>query len=65
MIYLLFIPLLAIVYLLLKPETQTNPPKIEGTWKRDLTAHEVEYYKELRKHWRRQARITYKKLNSK
>lgn len=64
MIYLLFIPLIAVLYLLLKPEPYTTiqPPK---TWRRDLEPHEVQYYNDLRKHWRRQAKITYKKLHSK
>ena len=59
----LFIPMAVIAYILLRP-AQYEPPKIEGSWKRDLEPHEVQYYNELRKHWRRQARITYKKLHN-
>lgn len=64
MIALLFIPVLAILYMILKPEP-IQYPKQTKTWRRDLEPHEVEYYNELRKHWRKQAKITYRKLNSK
>lgn len=60
----LFIPLAVIIYILLRPSEYIAPPKIQGSWKRDLEPHEVKYYNELRKHWRRQARLTYKKLHN-
>ena len=63
MILLLFIPLIAVLYLLLKPE-QYKPHELPKTWRRDLEPHEVQYYNDLRRHWRKQAKITYKKLNS-
>lgn len=33
------------------------------TWRRDLTPHETKIYNEMRRHWQKQAKITYKKIN--
>lgn len=33
------------------------------TWRRDMTAHEIEVYKQMRRHWHKQAKATYKKIN--
>jgi len=33
------------------------------TWRRDMTAREIKIYNEMRRHWQKQAKATYKKIN--
>jgi len=42
-------------------QTAVFDPRLK-TWRRDMTAHEVKVYNEMRKHWQKQAKITYKKI---
>lgn len=43
-------------------ETVYFDPRLK-TWRRDMTAHEIKIYNEMRRHWHKQAKITYKKIN--
>jgi len=54
------------VYLAYKAKTKQTAPVFDPrlkTWRRDLTAHEVKIYNEMRRHWAKQAKATYKKIN--
>jgi hypothetical protein len=49
-----------------RDKTKTTVPVFDPrtkTWRRDLTAHEVKLYNEMRRHWSKQAKATYKKIN--
>lgn len=41
--------------------TAVFDPRLK-TWRRDMTAAEIKIYNEMRKHWQKQAKITYKKI---
>jgi len=54
------------VYLAYKNKTKYTAPVFDPrlkTWRRDLTAHEVKIYNVMRRHWAKQAKATYKKIN--
>lgn len=61
--------LAALIYVSLafKDKTRTKEPVYFDprlkTWRRDMTAHEVKIYNEMRRHWHKQAKETYKKIN--
>ena len=42
-------------------QTAVFDPRLK-TWRRDMTAHEIKIYNEMRRHWQKQAKITYKKI---
>ena len=70
MIYLnITLVLIAITYIALafKDKTRVKEPAYFDprlkTWRRDMTAHEIQVYNEMRRHWAKQAKITYKKIN--
>lgn len=70
MIYLnILLALVAITYIALGFRDKTRikqtayfDPRLK-TWRRDMTAHEIKLYNEMRRHWQKQAKITYKKIN--
>ena len=33
------------------------------SWRRDMTGHELEIYNQMRRHWAKQAKTTYRKIN--
>jgi hypothetical protein len=54
------------VYFAYKVKTKDTGPVFDPrlkTWRRDMTAHEVKLYNEMRRHWAKQAKATYKKIN--
>lgn len=61
--------LTALIYISLafRDKTRTKEPAYFDprlkTWRRDMTAHEIQLYNEMRRHWAKQAKITYKKIN--
>jgi hypothetical protein len=69
MIYLqltLFFVACLYIYVAYKAKTKDTAPVFDPrlkTWRRDMTAHEVKVYNEMRRHWQKQAKITYKKIN--
>lgn len=70
MIYLnITLILIAAIYIALafKDKTRQRQPAYFDprlkTWRRDMTAHEVKVYNEMRRHWSKQAKETYKKIN--
>lgn len=69
MIYLqltLFFVACLYIYVAYKAKTKDTAPVFDPrlkTWRRDMTAHEVKLYNEMRRHWAKQAKVTYKKIN--
>ena len=70
MIYLnITLILIAVIYIALafKDKTRQRQPAYFDprlkTWRRDMTAHEIQVYNEMRRHWAKQAKATYKKIN--
>ena len=61
--------LVALIYVSLafRDKTREKQPTVFDprlkTWRRDMTAHEVKVYNEMRRHWQKQAKATYKKIN--
>ena len=61
--------LVALIYVSLafRDKTREKQPTVFDprlkTWRRDTTAHEVKVYNEMRRHWQKQAKATYKKIN--
>lgn len=64
MIYLnITLILIAVIYIALafKDKTRQRQPAYFDprlkTWRRDMTAHEIQVYNEMRKHWQNEAKI--------
>lgn len=60
--------LVVIIYtaIAFKLKTKDTAPVFDPrlkTWRRDLTGHELKVYNEMRRHWSKQAKATYKKIN--
>ena len=65
--FTLILAALIYVSLAFRDKTREKQPAVFDprlkTWRRDMTAHEVKVYNEMRRHWHKQAKITYKKIN--
>lgn len=65
--FTLILAVLIYVSLAFRDKTRQKQPAVFDprlkTWRRDMTAHEVKVYNEMRRHWQKQAKITYKKIN--
>jgi hypothetical protein len=64
--FTLILAVLIYVSLAFRDKTRTKQtavfdPRLK-TWRRDMTAHEIKIYNEMRRHWQKQAKITYKKI---
>ena len=64
---LLVLAVVIYVSLAFRDKTREKQPAVFDprlkTWRRDMTAHEIEIYNEMRRHWQKQAKATYKKIN--
>lgn len=65
--FTLILAALIYVSLAFRDKTREKQPAVFDprlkTWRRDMTAHEIKIYNEMRRHWSKQAKITYKKIN--
>jgi hypothetical protein len=65
--FTLILAALIYVSLAFRDKTREKQPAVFDprlkTWRRDLTPHETRLYNEMRRHWAKQAKVTYKKIN--